>query len=161
MMQGFRSGALSSAFSTPSRFPPCAALHRLSVCASVRPSVRPPSTPSLPACFPPHRLVSHRWKQVACATSPYESPRGARQASGPPHRHVNSCSAHRYAQDEPLECGHFVRAQRGDYKLADSLFSIMECSLRNLDRVLPQRIIAAAALVFCSGIPGCVSVALP
>lgn len=65
-----------------------------------------------------------------------------------PYRHVNSCSAHRYAQDEPLECGHFVHAQRGDYKLADSVFSIIECSLQNLDSVLPQRIIQVAACGF-------------
>lgn len=41
-----------------------------------------------------------------------------------------------------------MRAQRGDYKLADYVFSIMERSSQNLDRVLPQRIIPVAACVF-------------
>lgn len=112
-------------------------LHRFSVCLSVFPRLRlcPPASPPPLAFLPPMEAGS------MYHTSLCESLRGACQASRPPHRHVNSCSAHRYAQGEPPECGCFVRAQRGDYKLADPVFSIMECSLQNLDRGLSQRII--------------------
>lgn len=136
-MQGFSSGAWCSAFSTPSCFP-CTV--SLSVCLSSLSSIFARLPPSPPLAPVEAGSMHH--------TSLYKSPRGACQASRPLHCHVNSCSAHRYAQDEPPECGRFVRARRGDYKLADSVFSIMECSLRNLDRVVPQRIIPGDVCVF-------------